>query len=114
MSIPVPYILSHRVWNCVSYTRWDPKTRAGAVAVRATGMKAVGELSSHVTDWARYQNLSGEHDVVETSPITGPYDWRSYIQEEAQLARRREEKEKPREKKAERSEPNAPPAGFYA
>ena len=85
--------------NSLGYTRWDPKTRAGAVGVRASGMQAVEALSTHVGEWARYQNLAGEHDSVETSPISGTYDWRSYIQEEAQFARRREEKEKPREKK---------------
>jgi len=84
------------------------------VAVRAKGMKAVGAISTHVSDWARYQNLAGEHDSVETSPITGNYDWRSYIQEEAQYARRREEKEKPRDKKAERAEQPPAPSVFYA
>ena len=97
----------------VVYTRWDPKSRAGAVAVREVGMKGVAALSDHVDDWARYQNLAGEHDSVETSPISGNYDWRSYIQEEAQLARRREEKEKPREKKTERAQPAPAPTVFY-
>lgn len=100
--------------NSLGYTRWDPKSRAGAVAVRKPGMKAVAAVSDHVAGWARYQNLVGEADSVETSPITGNYDWRSYIQEEAQLARRREEKEKPREKKTERAPQNPPaPSVFY-
>ena len=76
-------------------------------------MKAVAALSDHVAEWARYQDLVGESDSVETSPITGNYDWRSYIQEEAQFARRREEKEKPREKKAERAQPAPAPTVFY-
>lgn len=98
----------------MGYTRWDPKSRAGAVAVHKPGMKGVAALSEHASGWARYQNLAGEHDSVETSPIVGTYDWRSYIQEEAQLARRREEKEKPRDKKAaERVEPAPAPSVFY-
>ena len=100
--------------NSMGSTRWDQKTRAGAVAVRKPGMKGVAALSDHVAGWARYQNLEGESDSVETSPITGTYDWRAYIQEEAQLARRREEKEKPRDKKApERVEPAPAPTVFY-
>jgi hypothetical protein len=99
--------------NSLGYTRWDPKARAGAVAVRKSGVDGVGQLSQHVSGWARYQNLAGEHDSVETSPITGTYDWRSYIQEETQLARRREEKEKPREKKVQADAPSAPSV-FYA
>lgn len=71
-------------------------------------------ISDHVADWAKYQNLAGEHDTVESSTISGNYDWRSYIQEEAQLARRREEQDKPRLKKAERSSAPAAPTGFYA
>lgn len=95
----------------MGFTRWDPKSRAGAVAVRKGGMKGVGAVCGHVANWARYQNLGGEHDNVETSPITGTYDWRAYIQEEAQYARRRGEKEKPR--KAEPVEATPPPSVFY-
>ncbi|HET6406042.1 MAG TPA: hypothetical protein VFH78_15485 [Candidatus Thermoplasmatota archaeon] len=71
-------------------------------------------VSDHVAQWARYQNIVGEADSVETSPITGTYDWRSYIQEEAQYARRREEKEKPRDKRAAAVQQPAPaPSVFY-
>ena len=77
-------------------------------------MKAVETISDHVADWAKYQNLAGECDTVESSTISGNYDWRSYIQEEAQLARRREEQEKPRAKKAERPATPAAPTVFYA
>ena len=98
------------------YTRWDPKTRAGAIAIRAKGrhdLKAVESISEHVMDWARYQDLVGEHDSVETSPVRGSYDWRAYLQEEIEAARRRDEQAKPREKKAERAAPAPPPSVFY-
>ena len=100
----------------MGYTRWDPKTRAGAIAVRATSkldVQASESISEHVMQWAKYQNLVGEHDNVETSPIRGSYDWRSYIREEAQLAKRREET-KPRDKKVERAAPAPAPSVFYA
>lgn len=99
------------------FTRWDPKTRAGAIAVRSSrrhDLRAVESLSEHVMDWARYQDLDGEHDSVETSPIRGSYDWRAYIREETQAARRRDEQTKPRDKKVERPAPAAAPAVFYA
>lgn len=98
-------------------TRWNPKSRAGAVSVRpsrAHDLEATRALHQNVADWARYQSLAGETDAVETSPITGNYDWRSYLQEEAQLARRREESRAPREKKQERPAPTAAPSTFYA
>lgn len=98
------------------YTRWDPKTRAGAIAIRANGrydLKAVESISEHVMDWARYQEIVGEHDSVETSPVRGSYDWRGYLQEETQAARRRDEQTKPREKKAERAAPPPAPSVFY-
>lgn len=93
-------------------TRWDPKTRAGAVGFRANGCaKSVEAVSKSVTDWARYQNLTGELDNVETSPVQGTYDWRAYLQEEAEAAKRREGRDKPA-KKADK--PAAPaPAVFY-
>ena len=77
-------------------------------------VKAVEAFSENVSDWARYQNLGGEHDTVEKCPVAGTYDWRAYIQEETELARKREEQSKPREKKAERAEPAPVPAGYYA
>lgn len=77
-------------------------------------VRAVEAISENVDDWARYQNLSGECDTVETSPVSGTYDWRSYLQEETQLAQRREERARSREKKPERPEPTKPPAGYYA
>ena len=91
-------------------TRWDPKTRAGAVGIRANGCaKSVEALSKTVTDWARYQNLTGELDNVETSTVQGNYDWRSYLQEETEAAARREKPAKKAEK------PIAPaPSIFYA
>lgn len=77
--------------------------------------KAVEKLSDNVSDWAKYQNLAGEHDTVETSPVAGPYDWRAYIQEETKLAQRREAESKPRQKKeAERPAPTSAPSVFYA
>jgi hypothetical protein len=89
--------------------RWDPKTRAGAVAVRVSGTaKSAEAVSKTVTDWARYQNLTGELDNVETSPVTGTYDWRGYLQEETEAAKRRA----PPAKKAEK--PAAPaPTDYY-
>lgn len=77
--------------------------------------KAVEKLSDNVSDWAKYQNLAGECDTVETSPVAGPYDWRSYIQEETKLAQRREQEAKPRTKKeAERPAASTAPSVFYA
>lgn len=79
-------------------------------------LKAVKTMSAAVMDWAHYQNLAGELDNVETSSVQGNYDWRSYIQEETSLARRREARAN-REKKAERpaSAPPAPaPSNLYA
>lgn len=101
----------------MAYTRWDPKTRAGAIAIRAEkrcDVRAVESISDHVQDWAKYQDLDGEHDSVETSPIRGSYDWRSYLQEETQMARRREQQAKPREKKVDRAPPAPAPSVFYA
>lgn len=96
--------------------RWDPKARAGAISVRrssAMDVKSLQDVSENVQSWAEYQNLAGEHDNVETSPIRGTYDWRSYLQEEAQIARRREDA-KPQAKKAERPPPAPAPSVFYA
>lgn len=103
--------------SSLGIVRWDPRNRAGAVAVRkqsAHDIKAVQAVSENVRTWAEYQNLAGEHDNVETSPVTGNYDWRSYLQEETQLAQRREERAKPAPKKADRAAPAPAPSGFYA
>lgn len=102
--------------SLLAYTRWDPRSRAGAVAVRKKSqhdLHAVEAFSESVGEWAQYQNLAGECDTVERCPVSGTYDWRSYIQEETQLARRREE-QKPREKKLDRVEPAPAPSGYYA
>lgn len=102
--------------NSVSYTRWDPKSRAGAVAVRSRAgidVRAVEAFSDNVTDWARYQDLAGDTDNVESCSIAGHYDWRSYIREEAQFARRREEQAKP-QKKADPVEAPKAPSDLYA
>jgi hypothetical protein len=75
-------------------------------------MKALAE---NVREWASYQKLAGEVEKVETSPITGTYDWRAYIQEEAQLAKQRDERaaeRKPAKKPA--AQPTAAPSVFYA
>lgn len=100
----------------LAYTRWDPRSRAGAVAVQKTtahDLRAVEEYSETVTAWAKYQNLTGECDTVETSPVIGPYDWRSYIQEEVKLAQRRDDASRPT-KKSESPTPPSAPAGYYA
>ena len=96
-------------------TRWNPQVRAGAIAIRSRqglDAKALHHATQTVGEWARYQNLSGDLDTIEPSPIQGTYDWRSYLQEESQIAQRREER-KPREKKT--PEIRAPaPSVFYA
>lgn len=100
----------------LGYTRWDPRSRAGAVAVRRESehdLRALEELSENVSDWAKYQDLSGDHDTVETCPVAGPYDWRSYIQEETKLAQRREAGSKPA-RKAEPANGRSAPSGYYA
>ncbi|HUR69124.1 MAG TPA: hypothetical protein VM370_07740 [Candidatus Thermoplasmatota archaeon] len=101
----------------LAYMRWDPRSRAGAIMVKKQtlhDLKAVEALSENVTDWAKYQNLAGECDTVETSPVSGPYDWRSYIQEETKLAQRREADAKPVAKKTERPAASSAPSVFYA
>jgi hypothetical protein len=103
----------------VGATRWNPESRAGAMSVKPKGrldLNAVKAMSSAVMNWAQYQNLAGELDNVETSPVRGTYDWRSYIQEETSLARRREARAN-RDKKPERPAPVAPapaPSNLYA
>lgn len=76
-------------------------------------VRAAKALSESVRNWASYQNLAGEDDCVETSLITGTYDWRAYLREEATLAQRREERNRPREKKVERAAPAPAPSHLY-
>lgn len=95
--------------------RWDPESRAGAVAVRSKrshDVDAVKAVSDSVMSWAQYQNLAGELDNVESSPITGTYDWKAYIQEETELARKREGDRRPRKASAGQA-PTLPPSVFY-
>jgi len=97
-------------------TRWNPESRAGAVAItprRPHDAKAIGAVADALRDWAEYQNLAGESDVVESSPIRGTYDWRSYLHEEAAAARQRAERERPAKKPAP-AQPTAAPSVFYA
>lgn len=85
------------VGGCKMVTRWDPTLRAGAVGIRSTGLvERAAATAQTVADWADYQKLGGDIENVETSPITGQYDWRAYIQEETELARRRDDKPRPR------------------
>ena len=72
------------------------------------------DLVESVNDWATYQNLAGDADNVETSPITGHYDWRSYLREEAEIAHRREQKTRARDRKPERPSPPPAPTHLYA
>lgn len=72
-------------------------------------VKAVEAVSNAVAGWARYQNLTGELDNVETSSVKGNYDWRSYLHEEAELASKREA---PRARKVEKPSPPAPTVGY--
>lgn len=97
-------------------TRWNPESRAGAVAItprRQHDAKAIGQVADALQSWAEYQNLAGETDNVETSPIQGNYDWRAYLQEEAHAAKQRADRERPAKKAA--AQPQAPaPSVFYA
>jgi len=92
-------------------TRWDPSSRAGAVAFRAKSKYDVQDVHEAVNDWASYQNLGGDADNVEASPVAGNYDWRGYLLEEAKLAEKRATK---RGAKAERAPPEPAPTVFYA
>lgn len=97
--------------------RWDPRSRAGAVAVSKKGsidVKAVEALSKNVAEWAKYQSLAGEGDNAEAAPVQGTYDWRAYIQEEVQAARRRDESERKPRKAASPATPTSAPSVFYA
>lgn len=98
-------------------SRWNPESRAGAVAIkpaRSFDTKALSKISDALKDWSRYQSLAGEADNVETSPIQGTYDWRAYLQEEARAAK---ERQAARERPAKKAAPAAPapaPSVFYA
>lgn len=101
----------------MGFTRWDPRSRAGAIAVkngRKLDTQSMMDVSELVSDWAEYQNLNGECDNVETSPISGTYDWRAYVREEAAYARRREAKKKPAMEKQPVAAPAPAPSVFYA
>lgn len=97
--------------------RWDPRTRAGAIAVRAKSAhdtEAMKALADNVREWASYQKLAGEIENVETSPITGTYDWKAYLHEEAQAAQARETERKPVPKKpAKPARAEVAPAHWY-
>lgn len=97
-------------------TRWNPESRAGAVAInprRQHDAKAIGQVADALRDWAEYQNLAGESDNAETSPIQGNYDWRAYLHEEAHAAKQRADRERP-VKKAPPQTPSPAPSVFYA
>lgn len=100
--------------------RWDPHSRAGAVAVvRKQGheAQAISDTADIIMDYARYEKLDGSLDNVETSKVRGTYDWRAYLQEEAEAARGRQaERARTREKeKKPQARPPAPaPSHLYA
>ena len=98
--------------------RWDPKSRAGAVAIRrerSFDVQSVSDTTDLVMDWASYQNLAANVDNVETSKFRGKYDWRSYLREEADIAREREAaRAKSRPKPQERAAPAPAPSSLYA
>lgn len=101
----------------MTVTRWNPQARAGAVGIRArkgVDAKAMQQLAQTVSDWAKYQSLSGEPDTIEASTFQGTYDWRAYLQEEAHIAQRREAAKQPRDKKPAAPAPAAAPSVFYA
>lgn len=83
---------------------------------RPHDLKAIEAISETVSDWAYYSDVEGEADSVETSPIIGTYDWRSYLEEETRAAnaRARQREAKQREKKPERAPPTSAPSVFYA
>lgn len=99
---------------------WDERTRAGAVAIRQKrphDMEALEALARTLRDMAQAQTVGDEFDGVEPSPVTGTYDWKAFLHEETQGAKRRQEsRAKSREKKqAPPAEPPAPaPSVFYA
>jgi hypothetical protein len=97
-------------------TRWNPDSRAGAVAIRPRrphDLQALVDVTDTLRDWAEYQNLAGEQDNAETSPIQGPYDWRSYLHEEARAAKQRAQRDRP-VKKASPAASAPAPSVFYA
>jgi hypothetical protein len=92
-------------------TRWDPSSRAGAVAFQSKSRYDVRDVHQAVADWASYQNLGGDLDSVEPSSVAGPYDWKAYLLEESTLAQKRSGKRAP---KAERPARGPAPSAFYA
>jgi hypothetical protein len=85
------------------------------VAVKASSRYDLKSIHEAVTDWADYQNLTGELDNVETSSIVGQYDWKAYLKEESEIAQGREERRRAKsEKKATRPAPGPAPHVFYA
>lgn len=96
------------------FVRWDPSSRAGAIAVKPRGrhdMRAMGDVTDAVMDWASYEDLGANVDNAETSTIRGTYDWRAYLKEEAELARKRDAKPA---KKPEAPAPAPAPNQLYA
>lgn len=98
--------------------RWDPQSRAGAVAVaRKEGhtAQAISDTADIITDYARYEKLEGSLDNVETSKVRGVYDWRAYLQEEAEAARGRQAERMRRSDKKPQARPPPPaPTTYYA
>jgi len=95
--------------------RWNPESRAGAIAIsprRGVDVKATERIAQTINGWAQYQNLEGESDSVETSPVQGTYDWRAYLHEETRAASERERASRPAKKEAPKSAPA--PSVFYA
>lgn len=99
-------------------TRWDPSTRAGAVAVKRKhrfDFVALQSEAENLSEWAAYEDTAGEFESHEPSPETGTYDWRSYLREEAALAKHREDRRRARDKRGGAPVPPPPPPdGLYA
>jgi hypothetical protein len=94
-------------------TRWDPSSRAGAVAFRSKNRYDVQDVHEAIADWASYQNLAGDLDHIETSPVAGNYDWKGYLLEESTLAQKRSEK-RAGAKPARAVQPESAPSTYYA
>lgn len=82
-------------------------------AKRGVDVETMSSFSRAVADWARYQNIAGDMDLVETSTVRGNYDWRSYLQEETSYARRREARARKAEPRASQA-PAPAPHNLYA
>lgn len=94
--------------------RWDPSSRAGAVAIRAKSRYDVQEIHEAIADWASYQNLGGDLDHIETSPVAGNYDWKGYLLEESKLAQERTAKRASAKPARPAPTPDAAPSTYYA